>query len=69
MLGNEFARVRLRLDDQGHDPRLEILDLATDQRILLDSIMLANLVRHLESTIGPAMDPGSQADNELNAAD
>jgi hypothetical protein len=41
MLGNEFARVRLRLDDQGHDPRLEILDLATDQRILLDPIMLA----------------------------
>ena len=68
LLGNEFARVRLRLDMAGHDPRLEIEDLATGNTVLLDPVMLAQLARISAETVHRAMDPGATDGLPLDVA-
>jgi hypothetical protein len=61
VLGNEFAQVRVRLDTAGHDQRIEIQDMATGRRILLDAMMLAQIARAGRAELDAAMDPGAAA--------
>jgi hypothetical protein len=43
VLANEFASVRVSLDEAGHTPRLLVEDLETGAQILLSPIELASL--------------------------
>jgi hypothetical protein len=51
----------VRLDTAGHDQRIEIQDMATGRRILLDAMMLAQIARAGRAELDAAMDPGAAA--------
>jgi hypothetical protein len=59
---NEFAQVKVTIDDSGNDPRLCIEDLSTDRRIYLDAFMLAGLTTATEQELARFADPNPRMD-------
>jgi hypothetical protein len=60
IITNEFAQVRLTIDNLGNDPRLKIEDLTTNLTIALDAFMLASLTTASEEELKRHMDPNSK---------
>jgi hypothetical protein len=59
ILANEFAQVRLFIDQKGSGPRLCIEDLQTGMSVYLDSLVLAGLVLVSEKILEVHIDPGA----------
>jgi hypothetical protein len=57
LLANEFANVRLTIDQQGNDPRLCIEDLDTGISIQLDAFVLAGLTTLAEESFAECAQP------------
>jgi hypothetical protein len=64
MLANEFANVRLSIDEDGNDPRLRIEDLDTGATIRLDAFVLAAFT----ALTGDALAEHAQPDRAMQAA-
>jgi hypothetical protein len=64
VLANEFANVRLTIDQLGNDPRLRVEDLDTGASIRLDAFVLASLTVLTEE----ALAEHAQPDRALEAA-
>lgn len=56
-LANEFASVRVRLDTAANSPRVEVTDLASGRRILLDPLELVTLSWCSHRDLVPLVDP------------
>lgn len=70
IVANEFARVRLSIDRNGHDPRLLVEDLAEGRSILLDALTLACLARehpdNLACHLFPNRDENESGTNDVD---
>ena len=64
LLANEFANVRLSIDQEGNDPRLRVEDLDTGVSIRLDAFVLASLT----VLTNAALAEHAQPDRALQAA-
>lgn len=58
-LGNEFARVVLKIDRKGNGPRLLIEDVRTGMSAYVDSLVLAGLVWASEEDLERHVDPNA----------
>ena len=61
IIANEFAHVRLTIDNSGNDPRLRIEDLSSGTSVALDAFMLAGLTTATAEELSRHMDPNPKS--------
>jgi len=63
---NEFARVRLSIDNSGNGPRLRIEDLSSDRVGYLDALVLEALAWASPGLLRMLLDPSTERWNDLD---